>query len=152
MTIRIAVQTGDIDAGAEIAALEALGGGAVASFTGVVRADRPDMTALELETYQAMAEAALQQIAEEATQRWQLLGVTALHRHGLLPISSRIVFIGVVSRRRHAALAATNFLIDWTKTKAPFWKREWTAAGAGEWVEARATDDAAAAAWDVNRQ
>lgn len=147
MSIRIGVQEADFSLASELERLEALGGGAVASFSGIVRADAADTVALELETYPAMAEQALRAIAETATERWPLLGVTMIHRHGRLPVGARIVFVGTASRHRAAALEACAFLIDWAKTAAPFWKKEWQSDGAAQWVEPRAADDAAAAAW-----
>lgn len=147
MTIRISVQPADFDVATELTSLEALGGGAVASFTGIVRADAAETVALELESYPAMAEQALRQIAQTATERWPLLGVTIVHRYGRLPVGARIVLVGTASRHRSAALEACAFLIDWAKTGAPFWKKEWQRDGSAEWVAARAADDAAAAAW-----
>ena len=148
--IRTACLTAAIDLAAEIEALEALGGGGVATFSGVVRGDAGDrgpLVALELEAWPAMAERALGDIAAQATARWPLLGLVLLHRHGRLPVGERIVFIGTAARHRAAALDACAFLIDWAKTKAPFWKREWFADGSTRWVEARGADDAAAARW-----
>ena len=144
--IRIAVQPGDIDVGAELARLEALGGGGVASFTGVVRGGG-GLEALELETYPAMAERALGAIVEEAAVRWELLGATLIHRHGRLGAGDRIVLVATAARHRGDALQACAFLIDWAKTQAPFWKRERFAGGEQRWVEARAEDDAAAERW-----
>ncbi len=94
-----------------------------------------------------MAEQALRAIAQTATERWPLLGVTMIHRYGRLPVGARIVLVGTASRHRGAAMEACAFLIDWAKTAAPFWKKEWHGDGAAHWVEPRAADDAAAAAW-----
>lgn len=142
----IRVQAEDFDPGAELSVLEALGGGAVASFTGIVRADG-GLVELALEHYPAMTEAALRAIVEEARRRWPLLGVAVIHRHGPLAVGSRIVFVGTASSHRSAALEACAFLIDWLKTKAPFWKRERFADGREQWVEAAAGDEDAAARW-----
>lgn len=142
----IRVQTADFDFGAELAALEALGGGGVASFTGIVRGG-DGMTALTLEHYPAMTERAMAQVAAEAEARWPLLGVVLIHRHGTLAPGERIVLVGTASAHRGAALEACAFLIDWLKTRAPFWKRETFVDGRQRWIEARAEDDAAAARW-----
>jgi molybdopterin synthase catalytic subunit len=149
--IRAFAGEADIDLVAELARLEALGGGGVASFTGVVRPDG-DLLALRLETYPAMADAALRDIVAEATSRWSLLGATLIHRHGTLAIGTRIVFVGTAARHRAAALEACAFLIDWAKTRAPFWKQEILADGATRWIDARPEDDRAAADWDASAE
>ncbi|MFZ2997738.1 molybdenum cofactor biosynthesis protein MoaE [Sphingobium sp.] len=143
---RIAVQTGDFDVAAELAALEALGGGGVASFTGIVRGD-DGLTALELEHYPAMTQAQMDRIAQDATARWPLLGLTLIHRVGRLEPGARIVFVGTASRHRAAALESCAFLIDWLKSHAPFWKKEHFAQGSPRWVAARAEDEAKARGW-----
>jgi molybdopterin synthase catalytic subunit len=131
----------DFDPGAELAALEALGGGGVASFTGLVR-DEPGigggLIALHLEHYPAV---------EQAAARWPLLGATVIHRHGRLPVGARIVFVGTSSSHRVAALESCAFLIDWLKVSAPFWKQAIRKDGAQDWVEAQGADDARAAHW-----
>ena len=144
--ICVRVQPEDFDGGAELAALEGRGGGAVASFTGIVRAD-DGVEAMTLEHYPGMTEKALTALAEQATARWPLCGVTVLHRVGTLRAGDRIVFVGTASDHRAAALEACAFLIDRLKTDAPFWKKEHRREG-DSWVEARATDDAAARSWD----
>ncbi|MDB5738121.1 MAG: molybdopterin synthase subunit MoaE [Sphingomonas bacterium] len=146
MSIRVAAQTEDFDVAAELARLEALGGGGIASFTGVVRGGE-GLTALHLETYAAMTDRALADIAAKAAVRWPLLGITLLHRHGTLAVGERIVLVATASRHRAAALESCAFLIDWAKTHAPFWKREIFADGAARWVEAHAADEAATAGW-----
>jgi molybdopterin synthase catalytic subunit len=143
---RVSVQTGDFDCGAELAALDALGGGGVASFTGLVR-DDGELSAMVLEHYPAMTEKALNALADEALARWPLLGATVIHRVGRLVPGDRIVFVGTASPHRAAALDACAYLIDRLKTDAPFWKKEERAEGAG-WVDAKVTDDQAAARWD----
>jgi molybdopterin synthase catalytic subunit len=148
MSVRVAVQAEDFIVADEMAWLEQAGGGAVACFTGIVRGNAAQIVALELETYLPMAEPALRTIAERSHELWPLQAVTLVHRHGLLPVGSRIVFVGAASAHRQAALEACSFLIDWAKTRAPFWKREWTKAGEGQWVEARETDETAASRWD----
>ncbi len=144
--IRLSVQTEDFDAGAELARLEELGGGGVASFIGIVRADGA-LTALQLDHYPGMTEAEIRRIASDAMDRWPLLGLTIIHRHGVLGVGARIVFVGAASVSRVPALAATAFLMDWLKVSAPFWKREIGSDGAGRWVEAKGEDDARAAQW-----
>ncbi|WP_419827454.1 molybdenum cofactor biosynthesis protein MoaE [Sphingomonas sp.] len=144
--IRAVSTAAPIDVSNEFAALEGLGGGGVASFTGVVRGD-DDLVALTLETHAAMAARALSAIAEQAVARFDLLGATLIHRHGRLAVGERIVLVGTAARHRSAALDGCAFLIDWAKTKAPYWKREEWADGTARWVEARHEDEAAAAAW-----
>ena len=148
--IRIIVASAPIDLTAEMALVErASGAGAVATFTGLVRADAGaagDVDVLELEHYPGATEAALTRLAEEAAARWSLAAATIVHRVGPMAPGERIVFVGACSAHRAAALAACAFLIDRLKTDAPFWKRE-TVDGASRWVEARATDDHAAARW-----
>ncbi len=144
--IRIRVGPEPFDPADELAALEAGGAGAVASFTGLVRGDG-ELTAMTLEHYPAMTEAALRALADAAMARWPLLAATIVHRTGRMTPGARIVFVGTASAHRAAALEACAFLIDALKTQAPFWKRETFADGAQRWVEARASDDAATARW-----
>lgn len=136
----------DFDPAAELAALEALDGGAVASFTGLVR-DDGGLMALRLEHYPAMTERQLGAIMDEAAARWPLLGASVIHRVGTLAVGARIVLVGTASRHRAAALESCAFLIDWLKVSAPFWKQELRADGTTRWVEARAADDARAERW-----
>src|ERR1700722_9210529 len=103
---------------------------------------------MTLEHYPAMTERAIAQITEEAERRWGLLGCTVIHRVGRLVAGANIVLVLAAASHRQAALDATAFLIDWLKTKAPFWKREEFADGGTAWVEAREADDAAAARWE----
>ncbi len=142
----VSIQAGDFDVGAELAALEAMGGGGVASFTGIVRGEG-GLIALELEHYPAMTQAQVERIVAEAMGRWPLIGVRVIHRHGRLDPGARIVFVGTASRHRTAALESCAFLIDWLKSQAPFWKKEHFAAGSPRWVEARAEDEAKAESW-----
>ena len=148
---RVWVGEADFEPGAEMAALAAGCGdvGAVGAFVGVVRADSGGrrLTAMTLEHYPAMTERALAAIAAEAEDRWELLGCTVMHRVGRLAPGQRIVMAAAAARHRAAALSATGFLIDWLKTRAPFWKREEFADGAAAWVAARAEDEAQSAAW-----
>lgn len=142
----ISVQEADFDVGAEIAALSAGddGAGAVASFVGLVRGgDILDMT---LEHYPGMTEQALAEIVAQACERWQCRNVRVIHRIGRLLPGARIVFVGVSSAHRGDAFAACEFVMDYLKTRAPFWKKEETPAG-GRWVDAREADDRAAERW-----
>jgi molybdopterin synthase catalytic subunit len=141
--IRILVTTDAIDIAAEQVSLEQ--GGAVATFTGLVRAD-DGVATLELEHYPGATEAALLRLAEQAVSRWSLSAATIVHRVGPMQPGERIVFTGTASAHRAAALEACAFLIDRLKTDAPFWKRE-VVAGEGRWVEARESDDHAADRW-----
>ena len=148
LTIR--VQADDFDVAAEMAALTAGGGavGGIGCFVGLVRDNRDrTLTALTLEHYPGMTEQAMGAIAAEAVRRWDLVACTLLHRVGRLPVGANIVLVLAASAHRQAALDATGFLIDWLKTKAPFWKQESFADGSARWVAARADDDAAALRW-----
>ena len=147
----VSVQAEDFDPGRETDALveERRDVGAIATFTGLVREanDGSGVTAMTLEHYPGMTEAALQDIVSQAQQRWPLLAVRVIHRYGRLEPGDRIVFVGVASSHRGAAFAACEFIMDYLKTRAPFWKKEETPAGA-RWVDARETDDHAAARWE----
>jgi molybdopterin synthase catalytic subunit len=147
---RIRVQTADFDIGAEFGALT--GGrsdiGGIGCFVGTVRSNAQDrVVAMTLEHYPAMTLRAITAITEEAERRWNLLGCTVIHRVGRLTAGENIVLVLAAAAHRQPALDATAFLIDWLKTRAPFWKKEEFADGGVNWVEARATDDAAAARW-----
>jgi molybdopterin synthase catalytic subunit len=144
--IRVSVQAEGFDPGTELMALEARGGGGVASFTGIVRGDG-GIDALHLDHYPAMTQPRLEAVAAEAAARWPLLGLTVIHRFGTLAVGERIVFVGTASISRVPALEACAFLIDWLKVSAPFWKREIFADGSGDWVEAKAADDGRAERW-----
>jgi molybdopterin synthase catalytic subunit len=147
---RIVVQEADFDIAAETARLGRTDVGGIASFVGTVRAGRDDarrIKALRLEHYPGMTEKALAGIAAQAEARWELTGCTIIHRVGRLLPGETIVFVAAASAHRAAALQATAFLIDWLKTGAPFWKAEELESGETEWVQARASDDEAAAAW-----
>jgi molybdopterin synthase catalytic subunit len=147
----VAVQQADFDVGAEIAALSAGRGdvGAVASFVGVVRGagDGSAVSGMTLEHYPGMTEQALEEIVAAAGLRWPLLGVSVIHRVGPLRAGERIVFVGVASAHRGAAFEACEYIMDYLKTRAPFWKREDTPAG-GRWVDARDSDEACVARWE----
>ena len=145
----VRVQAAPFDTGAEMAAL--LAGrtdvGGVGCFVGVVRGE--GIRAMTLEHYPGMTERALRAIAAEAEARWDLQGCTVIHRHGRLLPGYPIVLVLAASRHRQAALDATAFLIDWLKTRAPFWKQEERADGSTGWVEARDSDDSAAKRWKM---
>jgi len=144
MTVRI--QREDFDAAAEIARLTKGRAdiGALATFTGICRDD--GIAAMTLEHYPGMAEAEIERHVEEAGKRWPLLGVTVIHRHGRFTPGENIVLVVTASSHREAAFAAAEFLMDYLKTRAPFWKKE-ERAGAAGWVEARQIDAAAAERW-----
>jgi len=148
MTVR--VQTGDFDIGEEIARLRAddRGVGAIASFIGTVRDvnDASTITGMTLEHYPGMTEAALDDIVAEARRRFDIRDALVIHRVGALAPGDQIVLVVVTSAHRGAAFDACQFLMDWLKTRAPFWKKERLPDGE-RWVEARASDDEAAQRW-----
>ena len=146
----VSVQREDFDIAAEMARLTAADPdiGAVVSFTGLVRRMTNDgpITAMELEHYPGVTERALEEITAEAEARWPLQGVRVIHRYGRLEPGDRIVLVLTASRHRQAAFEAAEFLMDYLKTRAPFWKKE-DHAGSARWVDARDTDDSAVARW-----
>jgi len=147
MSARIDIGEADFDAGAEIEALKARTGdaGAIATFTGYVRGGA-GLKSMRLEHYPAMTEREIARHVAEAERRWPLLGVTVIHRIGQLAPGERIVFVGVASAHRAAAFEACEFIIDYLKVRAPFWKEEERQDGP-RWVEAKPGDDQAAARW-----
>lgn len=149
MSVR--VQQEDFDLSAEVAALRAgqPGVGAVAAFVGLVRDmnEGCGVSEMALEHYPGMTEKALEAIVAEARARWDILGSRIIHRVGTLQPCDQIVLVAVSSAHRGEAFAACEFIMDYLKTRAPFWKREVTPAGA-RWVDARETDDSAAARWE----
>jgi molybdopterin synthase catalytic subunit len=150
MTDVVRVQENDFDVGAEIAALTAgdARAGAVASFVGLVRDVNggSGVSEMSLEHYPGMTEKALAEIVAEARGRWELYAATVIHRVGALQPCDRIVLVAVSSAHRGDAFAACEFIMDYLKTRAPFWKREVTPDGA-RWVDARESDDQSAARW-----
>ncbi len=146
----IRVQTAPFDAAAEASALM-LGRtdiGALVSFVGLCRDEAGTLAALELEHYPGMAEAELARIAEEAESRWPLLGLTIVHRSGKILPGEPIVLVLCASAHRRAAFSAADFLMDFLKSRAPFWKKEHRADGSpGQWVEAKDSDEAALERW-----
>jgi molybdopterin synthase catalytic subunit len=149
MAVRI--QTADFDAGAEIAALRRGNPkvGAVASFIGICRDanDGTAVTKLTLEHYPGMTEKALEKIVAEAKSRWNVIDVLVVHRVGELKPTDQVVLVVVCGGHRGEAFAACEFVMDYLKTRAPFWKKEETPQGA-RWVEARTSDDEAAQRWE----
>jgi molybdopterin synthase catalytic subunit len=147
---RARVQEADFDTGAELDSLTRgrRDVGALASFVGLVRDanDGSAVSGMTLEHYPGMTEKALDDICSQAHSRWDLLDTLVIHRIGALKPGDRIVLVGVTSAHRGEAFAACEFIMDYLKTRAPFWKREDTPAGA-RWVEARASDDTAASKW-----
>ena len=148
MTVR--VQTGDFDAGAEIAAVRRGNPkiGAVASFVGVARDvnDGDSVSTLTLEHYPGMTEKALEGIVAEARARWDVIDILVVHRVGEIKPTEQIVLVVVAGAHRGEAFAACEFVMDYLKTRAPFWKKEETPKGT-RWVEARDSDDEAAQRW-----
>ena len=149
---RVSIQADDFDLGAEVAALREgdAGVGAVAAFVGTVR-DRNDgagVASMELEHYPGMTERSIEGLIDTAMQRFDIRAVRVIHRVGLLMPQDQIVLVAVTSSHRGAAFQACEFLMDYLKTQAPFWKKEQTPDGA-RWVDARSTDDAASARWGL---
>jgi molybdopterin synthase catalytic subunit len=150
MTTTIRLQRETFDAAAEVAKLTSgrTDIGAVVTFTGICRADEngEKISALTLEHYPDMAETEIARHVEEANKRWPLLGVTVIHRHGRIAPGEDIVLVVATSSHREAAFAAASFLMDYLKTRAPFWKQVEKPSG-NNWVEAKAADDTAADRW-----
>jgi molybdopterin synthase catalytic subunit len=145
MEPHISIQTEDFDVGEELDVLPDDGSGALASFVGLVRGG-DGLTALTLEHYPGMTEAEIARHVADAQTRWRLQGVTVIHRVGRLTPGARIVLVAVASSHRKDAFAACEFLMDYLKTSAPFWKYE-ERDGAITWVEAKQSDDEAMARW-----
>ena len=149
--MRVRVQEADFDLGAELAALRAGDArvGALASFVGLVRDinEGAGVSEMTLEHYPGMTEKALEEIVLEAKSRWEIYNALVIHRVGALRPCDQIVLVAVTSAHRGEAFAACEFIMDYLKTRAPFWKREETAEGA-RWVDARDKDDSAAERWN----
>ncbi|MER8571941.1 molybdenum cofactor biosynthesis protein MoaE [Mesorhizobium sp. M1338] len=146
----VRIQAQDFDVAAEIARLTEGRAdiGAVVTFSGLCRDEQGALSALELEHYPGMAEAEIARIAAEAVERWPLQGLTAIHRHGKIAPGDNIVLVVAASAHRQAAFEAANFLMDYLKSRAPFWKKEHRADGSeGGWVEAKEADDEAVGRW-----
>ena len=143
----VRIQAQDFDVAAEIARLTQGRAdiGAVVTFSGLCRDEAGSLSALELEHYPGMAEAEIARIAAEAIERWPLQGLTAIHRHGKIAPGENIVLVVAASAHRHAAFEAANFLMDYLKSRAPFWKKEHRIDGSeGGWVDAKEADAKAA--------
>jgi len=152
MAPRVTVQTADFDVAAEIGALRAGDGGvgAVCTFIGTVR-DRSEgstVSAMELEHYPGMTEKAIEAMVDEAFRRFDILGARVIHRVGPLQVHDQIVLVAVTSAHRRESFQACEFLMDYLKTQAPFWKKEATPDGE-RWVDARVADDAALQRWGI---
>ena len=146
----IRIQAGDFDTGTEIARLSAgrRDVGAVVTFSGLCRDEDGRLAALELEHYPGMAEDEIGRIAAEAIERWPLTGLTVVHRFGKIAPGDNIVLVVAASSHRQAAFEAASFLMDFLKTRAPFWKKEHPADGEpGDWVEATEADEDATRRW-----
>jgi molybdopterin synthase catalytic subunit len=155
MNARVSIQTEDFDLSAEVARLRASekGVGAVCTFVGTVR-DRNDgqsVSTMELEHYPGMTEKSIEAMIDEAHQRFDIFGARVIHRVGLLQPLDQIVMVAVTSAHRGESFQACEFLMDYLKTQAPFWKKEQTPDGA-RWVDARVSDDAALAKWGIQSQ
>ena len=150
MNPRVAIQHEDFDLARECDALRAGDArvGAVCSFVGTVRGQ--GVTAMELEHYPGMTEKAIEAMVDEAHARFDIFGARVIHRVGQLKPGDQIVMVAVTSAHRHQGFLACEFLMDYLKTQAPFWKKEHTAQGA-QWVDARVSDDEAASRWEGKR-
>ncbi len=155
MSVTVRIQREAFDASAESAKLTRgrTDVGAVVTFTGICRGDEngKPIAALTLEHYPGMVEQEIARHVDEARGRWPLLGVTVIHRHGRITPGEDIVLVVTASAHREAAFAAAEFLMDFLKTRAPFWKQV-DAAGKANWVEARETDDKLAARWQTSER
>ena len=147
--IAIRLQTEDFDIAAEVERVRAGADvGAIVTFSGICRDEGGTLAALELEHYPGMAEAEIDRIAREAAGRWPVSAITVIHRHGRIAPGDNIVLVVAASSHRQAAFEAASFLMDFLKTRAPFWKKEHAASGTTDtWVAAKADDDAAAERW-----
>ena len=145
----VRIQPADFDVAAEIQRVaKDADVGAVVTFSGICRDEAGSLEALELEHYPGMAEAEITRIANQAAARWPLTGLTAVHRHGKIRPGENIVLVVAASKHRRAAFEAAEFLMDYLKSRAPFWKKEHRADGAeGGWVDAKESDDEATARW-----
>lgn len=155
MNARVSIQTQDFDLSAEVARLRASqkGVGAVCTFVGTVRDRNGDqrISTMELEHYPGMTEKSIEAMIDEAFKRFDIFGARVIHRVGLLQPLDQIVLVAVTSAHRGESFQACEFLMDYLKTQAPFWKKEQTPEGA-RWVDARVSDDAALAKWGIRSQ
>ncbi len=152
VTPLVRVQAEDFDVGAETALLcqGRTDIGAIVAFTGLCRDEGGKLAALELEHYPGMAEAEISRICKQASARWPLSGLSVIHRHGKICPGGNIVLVIAASTHRQAAFEAASFIMDFLKTRAPFWKKEWMKDGtAGNWVDAKEVDDMASERWET---
>lgn len=150
--MRIVVQAASFDPAAELSAFSARVGvvadaGAIVTFTGIVRGEGGRLQRLEIEHYPGMTERAIGAMAASASERWGLAGVLVLHRYGVLLPGEPIMMVATAAMHRQAAFAAADYLMDYLKSRAPFWKREVAADGTSGWVAAKDDDEAALARW-----
>ncbi|RWR30938.1 molybdenum cofactor biosynthesis protein MoaE [Sinirhodobacter populi] len=144
--MRIAVQSAPFDSAAELTGFGGTGAGAIVTFTGIVRNDSGEMQALELEHYPGMTERAMTAIAEEAVARWSLTDVLVIHRYGRFAVGEQIMMVATAARHRKAAFEAAEFLMDYLKSRAPFWKKEIGPTGEN-WIAAKEADEDALKRW-----
>ena len=146
--MRVLVQSAPFDIGAESVAFTkgAAGAGAIVTFTGIVRDLSGGLAAMEIEHYPGMTERAIREMALQAMSRWDLIDALVIHRHGTLRVGEPIMMVATAAAHRAAAFAAADFLMDYLKSRAPFWKKDITASGA-EWVAATDQDEAALTRW-----
>ena len=147
--MRVAVQSAPFDLGAEVAAFTAAvrGAGAVVSVTGLVRDEGGQLSGMEIEHYPGMTEKAISGMVEDAVTRWSLVDALVIHRHGSLGPGEAIMMVATAAPHRGDAFAAAEFLMDYLKSRAPFWKKE-TGAGSETWVAAKAADEDALKRWE----
>ena len=146
----VRIQSEPFDTGAEIASVSSGRGdiGALVTFSGLCRDEAGTLEALEIEHYPGMAEAEISRIAAEAAERWPVTAITVIHRHGRIAAGDPIVLVITASQHRQAAFAAAEFMMDFLKSRAPFWKKEHRTDGSsGEWVDAKETDETALTRW-----
>lgn len=148
-TVKIAIQKEPFDTRTETELLTRQSGniGALVSFSGICRADKA-LSALELEHYPGMAEAQISRIVDEASEKWPILGALVIHRIGKIPVGDEIVLVAVTSEHRQAAFDGANYIMDFLKSRAPFWKKEHLSGGGeGTWVDAKESDEDALSRW-----
>lgn len=149
--VRVSIQADNFDLAAEVERIQAEGRdvGAIVSFSGICRDEDGRLAALELQHYPGMAEAEIERIANQAASRWPVTAITVIHRHGRIQPGENIVLVVTASSHRQAAFAAAEFLMDFLKTRAPFWKKEHAQKGeTGAWVSAKSEDDRATDRWE----
>lgn len=147
---KVLVEASDFDAGAELSHLRSAASGAIVQFVGVMRDNNEgdSVASMTLEHYPGMTEKSIEAIVEEAARRWSLLGATVIHRVGKVQPGDQIVLVAVSAAHRGEAFKACEFVMDYLKTRAPFWKKEQLANGLSRWVDARGSDDNAASRWE----